>query len=407
MVRQKVWQPSTTVQRDEHDSSFPRITRWWAIIAVLVVGGATPYLLPRFAVPMRATDDYSPNATDAQPVPGSNHANGLASLIGYPPPAGRWQNLLLLRQENFTEAVANDEIKALALQVAFERERDRADAAQLLVVGLQEQLTSLKEEHGEKQEEVIVLREELAEAKTNTLQIMGQRQATIKEERRANSAISRETASYEELNSLRASVSEAWKVADSERKKTAAAFEQLGVVQGQLAVLTALEWGKKEVKSQLRLREDQVVAAPLLESREEIPPASRTFQLPQSLEADKAPSNGQKIDSKQAPRREKGEVAAHGTARPVSAQRDAKALIRDDSNAAIAATRSRRIQSASEAPRLMGLNLEARGQSVRSVERASPRASQRPRVLTQSVDNSRNPAALNLPSALLPDSRLW
>jgi hypothetical protein len=407
MVRQKVWQPSTTVQRDEHDSSFPRITWWWAIIAVLVVGGATPYLLPRFAVPMRATDDHSPNATDAQPVPGSNHADGLASLIGYPPPAGRWQNLLLLRQENFTEAVANDEIKALALQVAFERERDRADAAQLLVVGLQEQLTSLKEERGEKQEEVIVLREELAEAKTNTLQIMGQRQATIKEEKRANSAISRETASYEELNSLRASVSEAWKVADSERKKTAAAFEQLGVVQGQLAILTALEWGKKEVKSQLRLREDQVVAAPLLESREEIPPASRTFQLPQSLEADKAPSNGQEMDSKQAPRREKGEVAAHGNARLVSVQRDAKALIRDDSNAPIAATRSRRLQSASEAPRLMGLSLEARGQSVRSVERASPRASQRPRVLTQSVDNSRNPAALNLPSALRPDSRLW
>jgi hypothetical protein len=407
MMRQKIWQSTNTVQRDGHASSVLGVTKWWAIIGVLVAGGAAPYLLPKFAAPLRATDDHSPNAADAQPSPGSNHADGLASLTWYPPPAGGWQSLPLLRPENSTEAGANEEVKALALQVAFERERGRADAAQLLVTDLQEQLTILKEEHGEKQEEVIVLREELDEAKTGTLQIMGQRQATIKEEKRANSALSRETASYGELNSLRASVSEAQKVADSERKKAAAAFERLGSVQGQLAVLTALEWSRNEVKSQLRSREDQIVAAPLLESREESPPASRTFKLPQPLEADKAPSKGQEIDSKRDPRREKGEVATHGTARLVPVQREAKALVRDDSNAAIAATRSRRIQSESEAPRLTGLRLETRGQSVRVVERGSPRISQRPRVLTQSVDNSRNPAALSLPSALRPDGRLW
>jgi hypothetical protein len=396
MVRQKIWQSINTVQRDRHDPSFPGMTRWWALIVVLVAGGAAPYLLPKSADPMRATDDHLPNAADAQPSPDSNHANGLASLTWDALPAGSWQSLPLLRPENSTEFVSNNEVKALALQVAFERERDRADAAELLVRGLQEQVVSLNEEHKEKQEEVIVLREELAEAKTGTLQIMGQQQATTREEKRANSAIPRETASYEELNSLRASLSEAQKAADSERRKATAAFEQLGLVQGQLAVLTALERSRNEVKSQLRSREDQIAAAPILESHEEAPPASRTVQLPLPLETKKAQLKGQEIDSKQDSQREKGRV-----------QREAKAQVQDDSNAAIAATRSRRIHSAPEAPRLTGLKLEARGQSARAVERAYPRVSQGSRMLTRSVDNSRNPAALNLPSALRPDSRLW
>ncbi|MBM6581544.1 hypothetical protein ILT44_15215 [Microvirga sp. BT689] len=345
--------------------------------------------------------------TDPQPSPGSNHADGLASLTWYPPPAGRWQNFPLLTPENSTGAVASNEANALAFQVAFEREKDRADAAQLLITDLKEQLTSLKEEHGEKQEEVIVLREELAEAKTGTLQIIGQQRATIKEDKRANSALPSETASYEELNSLRASASAAWKVADSERKKAAAAFEQLEVVQGQLTVLAALEWSRKEVKSQLRSREDQVIAAPLLESREELPPVTRTFQLPQTLEVDRAPSKRPEIDLKRESQRGKGQVATHGNTRPVSAQREAKALTRDDGKATIAASRSRRVQSEAESSRLTRLTLETRGQNVRIVERAPPRISPRPRILTQSVDNSRNPAALSLPSALRPDSRLW
>jgi hypothetical protein len=312
----------------------------------------------------------------------------------------------LLGPGDSTDAVESDEVKTLALQDAIEREKDRADAARSQVMDLQQQISSLKEVHEEKQEEVIVLREELGELRAKSLQFIEQQRGGI-EKKSLDAAKSGKAVSDEELNSLRESVSEARKTADIEKMKATAALEQLEVVQGQLALLIAQEWGRKEDVSQLRFDEDQIVAAPSPETPKESLPASPAFQLPQAREADRALSNRPRADTERDPRRERTQAAIREISRPVSLHREEKTLVKVDDSASLAPTRSRRIRPEAEAQGPSRMRPEARSQNVQTVEKASPRVSQRSRLIAQNVRNLRNPAALSLPSALRPDNRLW
>jgi TolA-binding protein len=376
------------------------------MIGVFIVGCSTPYLLPKFPIHMRETEDHLPSTTDAHSTPDNDHASGFVLPIRQLSVGNRWQNPPLLEPGSFNDVVESDEIKTPALQDAIERERDRADTARSQVIDLQQQLSSLKEVHEEKQEEVIVLREELGELRAKSLQFIEQQRGGI-EKKSLDAAKSGKAVSDEELNSLRESVSEARKTADIEKMKATAALEQLEVVQGQLALLIAQEWGRKEDVSQLRFDEDQIVAAPSPETPKELLPANPAFQLPQVPEADKALSNRPGADTERDPRRERIQTATRESARPVSLHREEKTLVRVDDNASLAPARSRRIRPEAEAQGSSRIRPEARSQNVRKVEKASSRVSQRSRLIAQNVQSLRNPAALSLPSALRPDNRLW
>ena len=405
-----VWQRirhSGAVHRERHAPSVSGAAKCWATIGVLIAGGATAYLPFDLPVYTRVLEGLLPNKAHAQPGPHGDHADGPLSSTWQSSTAGRGLNSPPLKLEDSSDAAVRGEVRTLALQAAVEREKSRAEAAQLRVTDLQEQLTRLTEEHGEKQEEIIVLREELAELKANPLHSTEQQRRDIEEKQRANFALSRLGAAYEELNGLKTSVIEAKKVADREREKAAAALEELENVKGQLAVLAALERERKEAEIQLRSGEDQLVAFPLPESQKEVLPANEAPRLFQPPGPDTASSNRQGADPERNSRQEKSQIAIQGKARPVSVRREAKVPGKGDNNPAPSATPNNKSRSETDAARLTGIRPATRGQSLRSVEKISPKASESSHSAVQEVRNSRNPSALNLPSALRPDNRLW
>jgi hypothetical protein len=259
----------------------------------------------------------------------------------------------------------------------------------------------------------MVLREQLAGMEENESLIAEYRSAAIEEKERADNALLRAVASHEELANLRASITEARKAAESEKEKATSALKQLEIVQGQLAALISLESDRTKTKGQLEQEQDQVVAAPLINHRNDLLPPTPILQLPLPLARYTPPSDMQRKDAERDTRPAKGKGVTSGKARQVSLPPKvslppgAKALARPDRDAATASIRSRRQLMDSEAAGVTDLGRIARGQSVQAGEKTLPRASQRPRLIAQDIHDWHNPGVLSLPSALLPDSRLW
>lgn len=398
-------------QRTEHSGTAHRAglassalgsARWWGVVGVLILGSGTAYLLPSFTDGRHATAGRLPDATDARPIASSGPSQDSVSLASFPSLAGEWQNLPLFASQDSPDVAADGAVKLLSFQVAYKRERERADAAQLQIAALQEQIATLRE----KREEVIVLREQLAELKANARQMAELRSAAIEVEERADDASLEAAASREELANLRAAIIEAQEAAESEKKKAASALEQLEVVQGQLAELTALEHDRAKTHSQMQPNQNQVAPAPLLENRDELLPGILIFQLSLPPEAYTPPADGQGNDAERNTQWKKGKAAANDRTRQDSLQSRTKALARLDEEASTPAL-SHRLRAEPETPRQSKLGKGTRDQSVRTVEKAAPRILQRRRLLAQDGHRLREPGVLSLPSALLPDSRLW
>ncbi|KLK94729.1 hypothetical protein AA309_01830 [Microvirga vignae] len=376
------------------------------MVGILIFGGTTAYLLPGFAGGRRATEDYFSGMMNAHSVPSEASAGDPVPFTWLLSPAGRWQGLPLLALQNSADVAEVGELKIASLQTAFERERDRAGAAQIQIATLQEQLARQKEKYEEKQEEVIILREQLTDSKANALQRAEHQSEAIEEKEQTDNALLREAASHVELAKLRASLIDAQNAAESERKKALSAYEQLEAAQGRLAALITLEGNRADTESQLRPKEEQVVA-PLYENRKELLPATRIFQLPLPLTAYPAPSDRQENEAEPDTLQAINPSATDRNARQASLPPRARAPVERDNNAEAAAIRSHRLRVGSDARRLVKRGDVSREQAAQSIDKASPSPSQGPRLLVEDVQNSRSPGVLRLPGALLPDNRLW
>ena len=389
-----------TAHRGRLASSARGSARWWGVVGVLILGAMTTYLLLSFADGRRATAGRLSGATDARPLADNAPNKDLIPLASFPSLAGKWQNLPLFASQDPPDDAVEGIVQLLSLQVAFKRERDRADAAQMQIATLQEHLAALRE----RQEEVIVLREQLADLKASARPMAELRDAATEGKERVDYALA--AASREELENLRAVVIEAQKAAESERKKATSALEQLEVVQGQLAELTALERDGAKSHGQLPPNQKQVTPTPLLDNRKELLPAVRIFQLPLLPETHPPPADRSGNDVERNTQSTKRKAAVHGGMRQDSVQPRTKALARLDGGASTPAL-SRKLRTEPEAPSPLKPGKGMRDQNDRTVAKASPKALQRQQLLTQNGHHSREPGVLSLPSALLPDSRLW
>ncbi len=370
MVWQRIWH-SGAARRDSADSTAFGRSKWWGMAGILVVGGATAYLLPGFAGDKGATEVHRQSAIDAQ-------------TDGVYVPSGEWQNVPQLASESSPDAVPNVDARVLSLQAAVERERQRADAAQRELLNLQGQLAGLEE---------------------NEALMAEYRSAAIEEKERTNNALLRVAASHEELASLRAGIIEAKKAAENEKSKAALAHKQLEVVQGQLAALISGERQRAEKQSQVQAKQDQVAAIPALEDPASVlPPTPPRRSLP--LVTDTPPSDRRRQPERDA-QPDKSQKATGSKARNVVQPSRAGAPTRSASDAETAPARGREQRSIPEAARVTRLEKDIRGQSAAPVDRASTERVQRSRMFVQDGPDLGSPRGPTLPRALLPDSRLW
>jgi hypothetical protein len=368
MVWQRIWH-SGAARRDSAASTAFGRSKWWGMAGILVVGGATAYLLPGFAGDRGATEVRRQPAIDAQ-------------TDGIYVPSGEWQNVPHLASESSPDATPGGDARALALQAAVERERERADAAQRELSDLQAQLAGLEE---------------------NEALMAEYRSAAIEEKERTNNALLRTAASHEELARLRAGIIEAQKAAENEKSKATLAHKQLEVVQGQLAALISGERHRAEKQSQVQPKQDQVAAVPAIEEPASVLPVPPRRSLP--LVTDTPPSNKRRPEREAQP--DKSEKATSGKARPVAQPTRAGAPARSTSDAETAPVRDRGQRSKPEAARVTKLEKDIRGQSADPGDKASTERGQRSRMIVQDFYDLRSPRGPSLPRALLPDSRLW
>jgi hypothetical protein len=339
---------------------------------VLVVGGATAYLLPGFAGDRGATDVPRRPAIDAQ-------------TDGIYVPSGEWQNVPHLASGNSPDATPNGDARILSLQAAVERERQRADAAQRELLDLQGQLAGLEE---------------------NEALMAEYRSAAIEEKERTNNALLRTAASHEELASLRAGIIEAKKAAETEKSKAALAHKQLEVVQGQLSALIAAERHRAEKQSQVQPKQDQVAAIPALQDPAGVlPPTPPQRSLP--LVTNTPPPDRRRQPEPDA-QPDRSQKATSGKAQDLVRPPRAAAPARSASDAEkTAPVRGREQRSGPEAARVTRLEKDIRGQSAAPVDKASTERGQRSRMFVQDGPDLGSQRGLTLPRALLPDSTLW
>ncbi|MBF9197261.1 hypothetical protein [Microvirga terrestris] len=336
-----------------------------------------------------------PKVAEIQLAPNNMQAGGGALPDSYSPPAERWQNLPLFALQSSTDVAAEGEVRLLALQVAFERERNNAAAARLQVAALQEQMASLQE----KQEEVLVLREQLADTEAHTRQATGSTIAESEQRRLAEQALLKVTALQEELASLSTQILMAKTTAESEKAKAASALMQLEAVQHQLAIITALQSDRMEADKHLQPNDDHIA----LDNLRDAHPGQRSSKLPLLPVTTTASSVEQRQTPHRSGRPDKSERAKDSTPRQAPLSIGTKPPARPVDKSAAAPVRA----PEPEASRQTTLSHEQRNQSVRFVGKLSQRANQQPRLLTQDAQNRRGPGALSLPNDLLPDSRLW
>lgn len=340
---------------------------------MLVVGGATAYLLPGFAGDRGATEVHRQPARDAQ-------------TDGTYVPSGEWQSVPDLASESSLDAAPNEDARVLSLQAAVERERERADAAQ---------------------RELLDLRGQLAGFEENEALMAEYRSAAIEEKERTNQALLRNAGSHEELASLKAGIIEAQKAAESERSKATLALKQLEVVQGQLAALISAERYRTEKQSQVQPQpqQKQVAAIPALEGPASVlPPTPPRRSLPLVTDT---PAPDKRRQPEQDAQTDKSRKATNGKARDVIQPPRAGAPTRPGSDAETPPVRGREQRSSTGAARVTKLERDIRGQNADPADKASTERGQRPRMTVQEVHDLRGPRGPALPRALLPDSTLW
>ncbi|MBD2745410.1 hypothetical protein IC232_01770 [Microvirga sp. BT688] len=339
-----------------------------------------------------------PEKADVQPAPNNADASGEALLVPFAPIAERWKSLPLLALQSSAEVATGGEVQLLTLQAAFERERNSAAAAQLQVAALQEQLANLQE----KQEEVLVLREQLADTEAHTRQTTGPAIAETEQKKLAEHALLKVTALQEELASLSAQVLKAKTTAESEKARAASALAQMEAAQRQLAVVALLQSERAAADSHVRPEDDRMVDQPPLDELRDAHPAERASKPPllpgmntaSLIEQEKAPQRSIRSD--------KSERAIVGKPRPALLNIEIKPPARPLSKSVSASARAPEPDTSRLTRRQ-----EPRNQSARSIEKSQQRASQQRSLLAQDTKNRRDPGALSLPSDLLPDSRLW
>ncbi|MGF9757945.1 hypothetical protein AAII07_22355 [Microvirga sp. 0TCS3.31] len=336
---------------------------------------------------------------DIQLAPNNSNANGGALLNPYSPPAEKWRDLPLLALQSSTEVAAKGEVRLVALQAAFERERDSATAAQLQVAALQEQLANLQE----KREEVLVLREQLADTEAHARQATGPAIAETEQKKLAEQASLKVTALQEEIASLSIQVLKARTTAESEKARAASALAQLEAVQHQLAGVAALQGDRNEASSHLRPNDDQMINGPALDSPRDAHPAELPSKLALPPMTNAAPSVEQGQVPLRSARPDKSEKAMADRPRQALSSIGIKPPAKAVNKSAAAPTRV----AETDASRLTTPRHEPRGQSLRSFEKPRRPASQQPRLLAQDTQSRRDSGALSLPNDLLPDSRLW
>jgi hypothetical protein len=334
---------------------------------------------------------------DIQHVPDNIPAGSGAPFKPHSLSAETWQNLPLLALQSSSEVAADGEVQLHTLQAAYERERNSAAASQLQVVGLEEQLASLQE----KQEEVLVLREQLADAMAHAKQTAEPRSAETEQKKHAGNALLRVAALQEELANLSTEVLKAKTTAEAESARAASALAQLEAVQHQLAIVTALQSYRTE--SRLRPQDGGIVDGTPLNSLRGAHSAEQGSKLPPSPKMDLDSSVEQRQVPLRSVRSDKSNRATTDKSRQASISIRGKPLAGPVSKTAAAPARSLE----PDVSRLTRPRNEPRSQSLRSVGKPPQRASQPPHVLAQDTRNRRDPGALSLPGDLLPDSRLW
>lgn len=397
MIRQMFWRSGAVHKGRLAPSALSR--KWWGVIGALGAVGATAYLLPSFADGRRASGGRLPEVADIQPARNNADARGGASLDSYSPLPEKWQNLPLLAWQSSTDVAAGSEVQLLTLQAAFERERSSAAAAQLQVAALQERLASLQE----KQEEVLVLREQLADIEAHARQTTGPTIAETEQRTLAEHALLKVTALQEELASLSTQVLKAKTTAESEKTRAASALAQLEAVQHQLAVATALQSDRTEADDHLRLEDDRMVARPSPDGLRDARPEEQASRLPLPPVTNTASSTGKGEVPLRGGRPDKSEEATANKSRQALLDVGGRSSSRPINKSVAAPVRT----PEPVASRLTRPRHDPRNQSARSVGKPPQRASQQSRLVAQDTRNRRGPGALSLPDDLLPDSRLW
>ncbi|MEE1655501.1 hypothetical protein VB618_04760 [Microvirga sp. CF3062] len=385
-----------------HEGRFAQFAfgkKWWGMVGALMAGGATAYLLPSFADGRRETGGHLPDVADIQPAPNNAEVASRTPLNLYSSPAQEWQRLPLLASQGSEEVAAGGEVRLLALQAAFERERSSATAAQLQVVSLQEQLNDMRE----KREEVLVLREQLADAEAHAKQMTERSSPEVEQKKSAESARLRVAALQEELAILSTEILKDKTAAESEKVRAVSALEQLDAVQRQLAAVTVRDNDGTEINSQRRAKDDQIVDEPSSSNPRDAHPAERVSKLPLPTGTSTTSSHKQRPVPLQSVRSDKSERALIEKPRQVLLNTGVKPPTRPVNKTAAASVRTLE----PDASRLTKPRHEPGNQSVRSVGKPSQGASQQSRLLVHDTHKLRDPGALNLPSDLLPDSRLW
>jgi hypothetical protein len=398
MIRQMFWR-SGAVHRGRPAPSALGKTRW-SMIGALAVVGFTGYLLLSFADERHARGGPSLEVADTPIAPNKADASNHARLDLSPPLMEKWQNLPLLALRGSPEIAAEGEVRILALQAAFERERNSAAAAQLQVIALQEQVDHLRE----RQEEVLVLREQLADTEAHSPQVTEPASEEIEQKKRADHALLRVAALQEELASLGKEVLRAKTTAEGEKARADSALMQLDDAQHQLTAVTALQGDRTEIESRpQQANHNQILDSSPLNNSESPLPAERVLKLPvppktttvSPVEQRQIPSRNGRLD-----KREKGAIANPRQALLSIESGPPSTAV--NKTAPVPARRSE-----PDTSRLKRARQEPKDQSVHSAGKPPQGTGPQSRLLAHDTQKLRTPGTLSLPSALLPDSALW
>ena len=397
MTRQMFWRSGAV-----HGGKLPPSAsgrKWWGMIGALSLLGVTGWLMLSFADGRHGRGGPSLEVSDASLAPNKDDASRHAPADPSSSIGDKWQNLPLLARQGSPETAADGEVRLLALQAAFERERDSSAAAQLQVVALQEQVAHLRE----RQEEVLILREQLAESKAHRSQVTDPASEEIEQKKRADHALLRVAALQEELASLGKEVLRAKTAAEGEKARAASALMQLEDAQHQLAAATALQGARTEMESRPHSNDVQILDRSPFHSPEIPLPAEQSLKLPLSpktntispVEQGQTPSRNVRLDKSEKgavthPRQALLSIESRPPNRPV------------DKTVPVPVRRPE-----PDTSRLKRPKQEPKDQNVRSVRKPPQRASPQPRLLAHDIQELRHPGTLSLPNALLPDSALW
>jgi hypothetical protein len=397
MTRQMFWRSEAVHEGKLTPPALGR--KWWSMIGALGAVGLTGYLLLGFADGRHGGREPSLDVADTPLAPNKTNASSHSLLGSSFLLVEKWQNLPLLALQNSPEIEADGEIRLLALQAAFERERNSAANAQLQLATLQDEVAHLRE----RQEEVLVLREQLADAEAHKTQARDSTSEETEQKERADHALLRVVALQEELASLGREVFRAKTAAEGEKARAASALMQLEAAQYQLATVTALQSDRAEIESHPQSDATKIVDSASLNSPGDPLPAERASKLPLSP----GPNTAVSVEQRQIPSRSvrlhKSEKGAATNSRQALLSIESRLPSRPVNK--IAPVPVRRPEP--DASRLKRSRQALRNQSVRSVGTPPQGAGSQSRLLAHDIQELPNPGILILPGALLPDSTLW